>query len=54
MAGSMWLAEWAGQLAELSDSVLSKVPDTDDWEVIRHFLTNTSGLLRRGDVRAGK
>ncbi|KAK2178202.1 hypothetical protein NP493_554g00026 [Ridgeia piscesae] len=48
-----WAVRWAGQLAGVSESLLEKVPEDDEWLTIRHFLKNTSRLLRRGDVAAG-
>ena len=53
MAGA-WVHEWAAQLAELSDSITTKVPDAEEFNVIRHFLRNTSQMLRRGDMKAGE
>ena len=48
-----WVVQWAGQLAGVSDTVLEKVPENDEWLTIRHFLKNTSRLLRKGDIAAG-
>ena len=48
-----WVVRWAGQLAAVSDTVLQKVPEHDDWLTIRHFMGNMSRLLRKGDVIAG-
>ena len=48
-----WVVRWAGQLAGVSDTVLQKVPEDDDWLTIRHFMKNMSRLLRKGDVIAG-
>ena len=52
-AASAIMSRYAGSLADMADHVIGQVPDTDDWEVIRHFLRNVTGLLRNGDIRAG-
>ena len=49
----LWCQQWADQLADVADHVMQQVPDGEDWGVVRHFLQNTSRVLRRGDLRAG-
>jgi len=43
----------AEELAGLAEKVLEKVPEADEWSQVRHFLKDTSKLLRRGDLFAG-
>lgn len=43
----------AEELAGLAEKVLEKVPEAEEWSQVRHFLKDTTKLLRRGDLFAG-
>lgn len=53
MDGAAWLFQWGGQLSSLAENLVEKVPDEEEWNVIRGFLQNVSSVFRRGDIRSG-
>ena len=40
-------------LLQTAESMKDKIPESEDWTSVRGFLTDTSRLLRRGDVKSG-